>query len=85
MLIAIIILNRAVRDFSRVETKNTKIAEDRISRYRLAFFLTTITVVSYKYIILYYYTLIRISASGLLFSNKTIRSDAQQVVTAHGQ
>jgi len=40
MLIAIL-LNRAVRDFSRVETKNTKIAEDRISRCHLAFFLTS--------------------------------------------
>jgi len=38
MLIAIIILNRAIRDFSRVKTKNMKIAEDQISRCRLAFF-----------------------------------------------
>jgi len=40
MPVAIIILNRAVRDFSRVETKNTKMAEDRISRCCLGFFLT---------------------------------------------
>jgi len=55
MPVAIIILNRAVRDFLRVETKNTKMAEDRISISHLVFFQHVMIIGS---CIIYYYNII---------------------------